>query len=227
MKAMRSPPHNTARAGGSHPDLSKLNTETLDPQITLRKRKQPADRECQCSEDIKAIRSELLRVTTLLENYVGSNALLINKLSESIVEVKKEILDLKTDVNECNSSTKHISEEQKKINSQFEQLQTKVTCGESKIKALADALNKIDPKISGTKYMRLQADENIIREVQERKKRECIIIIVGVAEPAGLNIKERLLSDETEVLKVIKAVKDDIPRPEKIFRLGKYNPEKL
>ena len=226
MKPMRSPTHNTTRAGGSQPDLSKLNNEPVDPQITLRKRKQPFDRECQCSEDMKTIRNELSRITSLLENYADSNAQLMSKMNESIAEVKKDITDLKMDIKHFNNTTTQILQVQSKINDQIKELQAKVTHGENKIKTIADTVNKIDPKTSETRVNRLQANENIMREIQERKKRECNIIMVGVAEPAGDNIKERYINEESEVIKIITSLKNDISKPEKFFRLGKYNPEK-
>ncbi|CAG4977458.1 unnamed protein product [Parnassius apollo] len=93
MNIMRSPP---TTAGGSQPDLSKIPADNIsDTQITFRKRKQPADRECQCSDEIKLVRNELSRITSLLENYIGSNTQIMSQMNQSIVEVKSEITDLR------------------------------------------------------------------------------------------------------------------------------------
>ena len=102
---MRSPTHNTTCAGGSQLDFFKLNNEPLEPQITLRKRKQSFDRDRQCSEDMKTIRNELSRITSLLQNYVDSNAQLTSKMKEIIAEVKKNITDLKMDIKYFNNRT--------------------------------------------------------------------------------------------------------------------------
>lgn len=89
MRIIRSPP--TVTGGVSQPDLSKICGEIPSSQITFRRRKQPEDKEC--SEEIKLVRSELSRITTLLETYVGSNTLMMDQMRECIGTVKTEITD--------------------------------------------------------------------------------------------------------------------------------------
>jgi hypothetical protein len=69
-------------------------------------------------------------------------------------------------------------------------------------------------------------NEEIIQEIQERKRRENNIIIVGIAEQSTTYSKDRIAKDETEVLNVFSLISPDIPKPNKIFRIGKYNAEK-
>ena len=58
----------TATGGGCQPKLLKINENITDVQITFRKRKQPDDQECQCSDEIKLLQNKLSRVTTLHGN---------------------------------------------------------------------------------------------------------------------------------------------------------------
>ncbi|CAG4950241.1 unnamed protein product [Parnassius apollo] len=78
-----------------------------------------------------------------------------------------------------------------------------------------------------TQTNQLFVNEQIIRrEVQERKKRENNIIIVGISEQNFTSTEERILKDEVEVLNITSIIEKDIPKPNKIFRIGKYNPGK-
>ncbi|CAH2098383.1 unnamed protein product [Euphydryas editha] len=84
---------------------------------------------------------------------------------------------------------------------------------------------KVSP-IPMTQNNDIYTNEKLIREVQERKKRENNIIIMGIAENDSNNTKERNFQDEAEVLRILKQIVTDIPKPKNIFRIGKYNPGK-
>lgn len=243
MSIIRSPP--TATGGGSQPDLSKICGEIPSSQITFRKRKQPDDKECQCSEEIKLVRSELSRITTLLETYVGSNTLMMDQMRECIGTVKTEITDLKasheeikiifnnniadisSQMQDIKSATTKMSLEHVHIKTQLTQLETKINNGEKKIDLLETDLNKLKiSPASETQNKQICTNEQIIREVQERKKRENNIIIMGIAENDSSNIQERHIQDENQVLQIISQIITNIPKPAKIFRIGKYSPGK-
>lgn len=80
------------RIGGSQPDLSEMNILNHDTDnITLRKRLKP-DSDCSCSEDIREMRSEMSRISVLLEKYVGSNEQILQNMQDSITEIKTQIM---------------------------------------------------------------------------------------------------------------------------------------
>lgn len=244
MSVTRSPP--TTTGGGSQPDLSKLQVDVPGSQITFRnKRKQREDQECQCSEDIKLIRSELSRITTLLETYVATNSQMMVQMNDSIGTIKTDICNLKvshdeiknsfnnniakisSEIQDIKSSTSRISLEQNNVKSQLTQLETKLNIDKEKIELLETNMQKLKVSpISTTQNNDIYTNEKLIREVQERKKRENNIIIMGISESDSSNAKERNFQDEAEVLKILEQLVTDIPKPRNIFRIGKLNPGK-
>lgn len=238
MSVTRSPP--TATGGGSQPDLSKLHVDIHSSQITLRsKRKQPADQECECSEDIKLIRNELTRITSLLETYVATNSQMMVQMNECIGTIKTEIHAMKvshdeikksfdinitkisSEIQNIKSSTSIISLEHNNVKSQLNQLETKLNIDNKKIELLESNIKelKISSTLSAQNNDILYTNEKLIHELQERKNRESNIIIMGIAENDNFQ-------DETEVLKTLEQIVTNVPKPKNIFRIGKYNPGK-
>ncbi|CAH2098397.1 unnamed protein product [Euphydryas editha] len=160
--------------------------------ITFRsKRKQPADQECQCSEDIKLIRSELTRITTLLETYVATNSQMMVQMNDCIGTIKTEISNLKvshdeiknlfdnniskisSEIQDIKSSTSRISLEYNDVKSQLIQLETKLNIDKKKIELLETDMQELKVSlIPMTQNNDIYTNEKLIREVQERKKRE-------------------------------------------------------
>lgn len=242
MSVTRSPP--TATGGGSQPDLSKLHGDVSGSQITFRsKRKQPADQECQCSEDIKLIRSELTRITTLLETYVTTNSQMMTQTNDYIGTIKTEISGLKvshdeikksfennltkitSEIQNIKSSTSIISFEHNNIKSQLNQLETKLSIDNKKIELLEKNIKelKISPSSSNQNSDMLYTNEKLIHEVQERKRRENNIIIMGIAEE---DTCPGHFEDDTKVHKLLEQIVTNIPKPKNIFRIGRYIPGK-
>lgn len=238
MNVTRSPSSN---AGGSQPDLFRISGDS-DSQITFRKRKQP-DKECACSEELKLMRNDLSRITALLENYIGSNSQMISQMSDSIKDLKTEIsnlrasheqsnsllassvADIRAQVQVLQSETLLITSEQASIKTQLSHLETKRSNDENKLKLLETNFNElnISPQVIPNQ---LSMNEQIIREIQSRKKRENNIIIVGIPEQISSNIQERVLKDESDVLKITSIISGALPKPIKTYRIGKYSPNK-
>ncbi|KAF9797679.1 hypothetical protein SFRURICE_017874 [Spodoptera frugiperda] len=223
--------------GGSHPDLSKLSTLTVDPQITFRnnKRRLQADVECGCSYEITGIKSELMRIGTLLEKYVDSNEQIINKMQESISEVKVQITELKSyneqtaelirenaiQIKDLKLSVSNISSDQIKLKSQMLKLENKLCSDEEKIKSIESNIrtSTLDKLSTLSTNSQLPLDEHIIKEVLDRNNRKNNVIILGLQEQTAANAKDRTDKDEVEVLKIIKTLGLDPPKPNKVFRL--------
>lgn len=226
---------------GSQPDLSKLSEELSEAQVTYRKRKQPPGPECVCSDEIKLMRNDLSRMTSLLENNTSQNKQMMDKMNESIIAVKSEMADLRASqeqtrslitsnvadisaqIQDIKSTSAKIGSEHGNMKNQLSQIETKISKIEDKIKSLETEYKKFKLSPQSTETNQLCVNEQIIRELQDRKKRENNIIIVGILEQSSISTRERILKDESDVLNITSKVSENIPKPIKVFRVGKYN----
>lgn len=242
--SVRRSPTNTPTGGGSQPDLSKLNIMAEDSSIKLRKRKHP-DKNCECSHEVKEIRSELARMTSVLEKYVESNQLMMSQMHQSITEVKTQITEIKSSneqtvtlihknmsevkaqISEIKSSSSSIIIEQNNIKTHVTHLENKISLGESKIKTLESKFSQKLPQSASFNAISSSClNEQMIRELKERQEREKNVIIVGLAEQTSPNAEERISNDEAATINITSCVDKDIPKPTKILRIGKFNPGK-
>lgn len=247
MSVQRSPPNSSITASSSQPDLSKVSTLPVEPHITFRKRKQPLDYDCNCSEQVREMHVELSRISSLFEKYVTSNEEIKTEMQSNTAEIKNQIREIKlsneqiisklqnniTEVklqlNEIKSSTSSIISEQKDIKSHITCLETKLTQEESKIISIESQLKTIQsaPQTPSIKLdNQIHVNEQIIREMQDRKYREKNIILVGLPEQQYSSIEERNLKEFNDVLNITSSVNKDIPKPIKVIRIGKYTPGK-
>ncbi|CAG5055682.1 unnamed protein product [Parnassius apollo] len=174
MSVQRSP------TGGSQPDISKMSDLVSDSSITFRKRKLPFGVECACSEELGGMRSELSRISSLLEKYIVSNELILKTMQENITDIKNQIADIKL-TNERSHSAMQV-----------------------KMESLELDLNKL--KISSKSANELILGEQIIQEIQQRKNREKNIVLVGLPEQIASTPEDRLSKDEAEVFKTISSL---------------------
>lgn len=212
----------------------------MDTQITLRKRKKPDNCECQCSDDLEEMRSEISRISSLLEKYVGSNEQVLLAIQDNIADIKSQITDMKssneqtitimqtnvdkviTEINYVKLSTSSMLSEQKDIKNHVTRLEQSISQGENKLKSLESDLNNLKtPPIKPEKL-----SEQLIQEIQNRNNRQKNIIVVGLPEPTLSKSEERLAKDEADIMNLIFAMDNDIPKPIKIFRIGKPHPGK-
>lgn len=234
---IRSP--TTPIAGGSQPDLSKLSNMETDSLITFRKRKQPAH-DCDCPHEIKEIKCELARMTSILEKYVTSNQLIMNKIQESITEVKTEITEMKSthektinllheninearaQVNEIKSVSSNIATEQNVIKNHMTLLENKISMGENKLITMQSELgNKPTTTTLSQSISQPCIDERMIRELKERNEREKNIIIIGIPEQTTIPVDQRIANDEAAVISITSSIKNDNTKPLKVIRIGK------
>lgn len=220
----------------SQPDLSKLGK---NDNITLRKRKQPDDdHNCPSLIEIQTLRTDMSRITTLLENFIVSNKQTmdsgfsdlknqittmkivqeqaINTLSENLNEVKIQINDIK-------SSVTNMATEQNQMKNNLTQLESKVTTGEHKLKSIEnDLINlRTDATIATPKT------DQILQELQDRINRRKNILLAGFPEQSSsLNPEEKRLNDRTQVINIINHSFKDMPQPTAVFRVGKYSATK-
>lgn len=240
MNVQRSPPRVT---GGSQPDLSKISNLSVDMNITQRTKRKWADDD-QCSNDITGLRSEMSRISSLLEKYVSSNEQIVQNMKDSIADLKTQIIDMKssneqsakairdkvdgvqTQINEIKISTTNVLTEQKEMKNNIAKLDESVAIGQNKIKYLESDLCNLKQKSQTTSeesHDVLSTNEQIIKEMKNRNNREKNIILVGLQEQTSSKAEERMSQDEFDVLNVIASLSTDIPKPIKVVRLGKYN----
>lgn len=243
MSLLRSPTN--ATSGGSQPDLSKLTSMEKD-SITFRKRKQTFDHECSCSKDIQEMRTQVNHMTSLLEKYVGANELSMNKVQSSISEINTQIAEIKTSneqtikvlrenvtelitqINEIKLTSSNIASEQTSCNTKLKILENKISLNEEKINSLESSMVTTSTKTFQTmnSYSKIILDESLIREISDRQEREKNVIITGVPEQTCQSADERIRKDELDIMEITRSICNDIPKPTKIVRLGKYNPSK-
>lgn len=229
---------------GSQPDLSKLSEELNEAQITYRKRKHPFEHECVCSDEIKLMRNDLSHVSSLLEKYIDSNAQLMTQMNASIVEVKSELADLKVSheqtkslittnaadisskIQDIHSTTTKLASEQSNIKVQLTQVETKISNSQDKIKRLESDLKqlKLDPLPARSQPY---VNEQVFSEIQDRNKRRNNVIMAGILEQSASDVQERFSKDESDVLRITACINENIPKPSKIYRIGKYNAGKI
>lgn len=225
---------------GSQPDLSKLSEELNEAQITYRKRKQPFEHECVCSDEIKLMRNDLSHVSLLLEKYIDSNAQLMIQMNASIVEVKSELADLKvsheqtkslitTNAADISSKIQDIQSTTTKLASEHSNIRSQITQVETKISNSQDKIQRLETDFKQLKLGPLPAtsqpcvNEQIFSEIQDRNKRRNNVIIAGILEQTTTNGQERISKDESDVLRITACISENIPKPNKIYRIGKYN----
>lgn len=240
MSLLRSP-----TSTGSQPDLSKLK-EVQDTQITFRKRKQPEPdvHDCSCANEMQNLRTEMTRITSLLEKFIGSNEQNLKQMQEGISDVKNQITDIKTNneqamnsinasmqevktqINDVKSVISSMGAEQQQIKASITQLEIKVSMGEAKLKSIETEVNEIRATAATPKAEDLlQHNETMLQEIIERKARKNNIILIGIPEQISPNKDERISKDREDVIKALANI-NEIPCPTKMYRIGKYSPNK-
>lgn len=214
MSLLRSPTSNDSKFS-SQPDLSRMEEEF----ITSRKRKQP-DHDCDCKNEIKALRSDLSRMNALLEKFVISQEQTMNAMRDNISEINGEIKDIK-------ASTSAITMDQNNIKGCITELSDKISIHEHKLTSLESDLKTLQASsTTPSETLHLQSSEQAIYELRERLNREKNIILTGLPEHRTSDSLESRKKDEMEIMAILTAIFRDCPKPTKIFRLGKYAPDK-
>ncbi|XP_028172502.1 uncharacterized protein LOC114361602 isoform X2 [Ostrinia furnacalis] len=248
MSLLHSPVKSTSgQECRSTPDLSTIGREAADPQITFRKRKQPHDLGCSCSGDVQDLRSEMARISKLLENFVTINQKTLDNVSEMNIHLTdmkssneqnfslltNNVSEVKKQINEIQESMSSLTLEQNQMKSQITLLEKKISEGEEKMRTMESNLadfKTTDPMSSANSasdlnYQMLNS-EQIINEVQERNNRQKNIILGGIQEQSSSNASERQSLDMAKVMDILLNIVKDTPAPIKIFRIGKYDPKK-
>lgn len=210
-------------------------TTIMDSQTKGRKRKQP-EKDCNCHLDLQGFRQEFDKMNELLQKIIINQEQNTDNTNKNLAEIKNELTEVK-------NSTTYLTSEHNYLKKELSELKTQLTNGVTKIKTLETHVDNISSKMTANEaeLQALQSNlsslnllsgdlsdnsEIIIREMQERNNRMKNVIIAGIPESSGANGLERRDNDLKQVLKVLSILNDSNPKPEKIFRLGKYKPEK-
>lgn len=236
MSAERSPTGSdlASARSGSYPNLpSKINTSQPElPLVTARnKRKFTAENEELKAEfsDVKLEFKELRKQMTALHQqmsemmtYLTSNNTMqidnFSKISEDISVIKNQVSDIK-------STTEFLNEEQSKLKSEIMNMKSSNNTTQKKIELLEARLQNIDSKTLNMEA-NPKAQEEIIVELNERNVRSRNILVSGIAESTSTDPKERQIYDKNASWRILKTIYTDCPQPEKVYRIGKYNPGK-
>lgn len=246
MSLIHSPIKSSGQECRSTPDLSTIGREAADPQITFRKRKQPHDLGCSCSGDVQDLRSEMARISKLLENFVTINQKTLDNVSEMNIHLTdmrssneqnfslltNNVSEVKKQINEIQESMSSLTLEQNQMKSQITLLEKKISEGEEKMRTMESNLadfkitDPISSANSASENNQMLNSEQIINEVQERNNRQKNIILGGIQEQSSSNASERQSLDMAKVMNILLNIVSDTPAPIKIFRIGKHDPKK-
>lgn len=70
------------------------------------------------------------------------------------------------------------------------------------------------------------SNETLINELRDRNQREKHVIIAGIPEQIAINAEEGTFKDEDKIIQLISTINPNLPKPLKVFRIGKFNPGK-
>lgn len=99
-----------------------------------------------------------------------------------------------------------------------------VKANEEKIATLQNKMHILQPNSSKTSTaMTAEKQHDLITELQERSERSKNIVIIGIPEQYSEKKEERQMNDRLKIDEVLKLIYPECPKPQKIFRLGKYN----
>lgn len=200
-----------SRSSPTRSDSPQLNPRTCSEysdRITQRnKRKTPHDDEniLTIKDEVGEIKHQMSQMMALLSTFGNSQKEFMDKISSDVTSMKEQISDIK-------SITNNIITDQNDVKKKVEGL-------ESEIKLLKTAA-------ASSESSETQTTEAIVEEINERKRRNKSIIVVGIPEPTSTQKEERIEIDKTEITKVLQKICSNLPEPEWVMRLGKYNPTK-
>lgn len=236
MSVQRSPTgsgSNVTRSG-SYPNLTKKNntTESSDlSQITFRNKRKFAENEEMIAEfsDMKLEFSEMRKQMEAMQNqmtelmaYITSNN---TKQIENFNKIGEDTAIIKEQVNNIKSTIQHITEEQVQLKSDLSNIKLSNSTMEKKIEFLESSLQNTNfTSLANSSTAKTQ--EEIIIELNERNQRSKNILISGIPESISNDPKERQVYDKTALCNILKTIYTSCPEPNKIFRIGKYNPDK-
>lgn len=197
---------------GSQPDLSVSSEGSAimeKPQITFRKRKEP-EPYLKMKEEFDSLRNEM-------RSFLSKFSTIQN---ESVASIRQDMNEIKEQLAGIKTSMDKVIEDQEKMKQDIENLKSLCSKNELKIQSLQSSSPPSQSNVSTFSY------EEMIVECQERITKRNNIIIFNIPEPSSKNSNERLEYDKNEVSKIINTIADKCCQPLKIFRIGKYNPQK-
>lgn len=202
--------HSPTSRSGSLNDLPAQVEDTMEQQVTIRKRKHP-ERCCNCAQELQNFRKD---ITNLLDKFTKTQ-------ENTLTFMRENISEMKTQWNEIKTSIDTLSSEQASMKTQISNMLIKNNETEMKVEKLESGFTEI---IKCVPKSNLISHESIMREFQERTTREKNIIIVGLPENRASTAEESRSADMASISKVIKTLVEDCPSPIRVYRLGKYDP---
>nr|XP_034824833.1 uncharacterized protein LOC117982579 [Maniola hyperantus] len=139
------------------------------------------------------------------------------KISEDVSVIKNQVSDIK-------STTEFLNEELRKLKLEIMNIKSST---QKKIELLESKIQSIESKtFSEEASPKVKAQEEIIIELNERNVRSRNILVSGIAELTSTDPKERQIHDKNASWSILKTIYTDCPQPEKVYRIGKHNPDK-
>lgn len=213
MSLLRSPNGSgkDVKLGGSQPNLLDYDF------VTQRNKRKLPDDDDMIRTELSELRRQVSEIMTVLQSMKNDQA-------ENINMLKKDVAAVRDEVGNISHTIESIVTENKYLKDKLTTLTTNTENTEKKLNILEADINHLKLVSPTTSAPASEICEEVIGEIQERNVRAKNIIVVGIPESKASSVDERQEYEKTEILKFLKPIHKDCPRPDKIIRLGRYNP---
>lgn len=170
--------------------------------------------------EVTALSKQMSQVMSMLSTLATNQKDFMDKICQDVSTLKEQVSDIKSTVALINTEHTSIKSNVSNLLHDNNDIKEKVVNLENCIHQL-----KNDTQTHATAMVSLET-ESIVAELNERDARSRNVIMTGILESTGQNKDERIKSDQSEVMKVLKTIVTSVQEPQKIFRLGKYSSNK-
>lgn len=236
MSVQRSPTRSgpSVSRSDSFPNLTKKSnpSESNDtPQITFRNKRKFSNESEEFDEmrknftemrtQMTAMQSQMTEMMAFLTSTNTAQKENFTKISEDMSVIKEQLRDIK-------STTEYLTEEQNKLKTDFLGIQESNSTLKNRIEKLESRIGEYGYYNTSTieTGTKMETCENIITELNERSLRSKNLLISGIPEPTSGDQMERQIEDKNSSCKILRNINPDCPEPIKVFRVGKYHPDK-
>lgn len=235
MSVQRSPTRsgpNVSRSD-SFPNLTKKSntSDSSDTsQITFRNKRKFANESeefCELRKDFTEMRTQMTAIQSQMTEMMAYLTSTNNIQSENFTKISEDMSVIKEQLRDIKSTTEYLSEEQNKLKNDILNIQRSNSTLQNRIEKLESNIRECNYSTAsietGTK---METWENILTELNERNLRSKNLLISGIPEPTSTDRIERQTEDKSSSWKILRNINPDCPEPIKVFRVGKYHPDK-
>lgn len=196
---------------GSQPNLSNVHDI---PHITHRNKRKLLDDDDWIKCDMADLKKQLADVMEVLVTTRNEQSANINQMCTDVSAIKDKLNDMKNTLDA-------VVMEQNNLKCRLNDVESTTLCLDKKVTNLEANVLNLKRTTSDNNQ---NTTEEIITEIRERTIRSKNLIIEGIPELKSKIPSDRLKHDKVKCINVLKEILIDCPEPEKLIRIGKYNP---